>query len=169
MNKLINQADRLIDGRGGVSEEGMVVVVEGDAISGVVPVAQLGDSVDPSGAVRFSGETLLPGLIDAHAHTNMAGRGRSGEEAIADGDDLMLLRSTRNVGIALRSGVTTMCDNGAWHNTGLSLKRGIEEGEVDGPTMLVCGRPITVTGGHLWFMGGEAGGVEWSAGRSHGS
>ncbi len=160
MNKLTNQADRLIDGRGGVSEEGMAVVVEGDAISGVVPVAQFGDSVDPSCVVRFSGATLLPGLIDAHTHTNMAGRGRSGEEAIADGDDLMLLRSARNAGIALRSGVTTMCDNGAWHNTGLSLKRGIEEGEVDGPMMLICGRPITVTGGHLWFMGGEADGVD---------
>ena len=146
MKKMIIQADRLIDGRGGAPEEGMALVVEGDAISGVLPVAQLGDSVDPSCVLRFPGATVLPGLIDAHTHTNMAGRGRSGEEAIADGDDLMLLRSARNARIALRSGVTTMCDNGAWHNTGLSLKRGVEEGEVDGPTMLVCGRPVTVTG-----------------------
>ena len=160
MKKLIIQADRLIDGRGGAPEEGMALVVEGDAISDVVPIAQLGDSVDPSSVLRFPGATLLPGLIDAHTHTNMAGRGRSGEEAMSDGDDLMLLRSARNARTALRSGVTTMCDNGAWHNTGLSLKRGIEEGEVDGPTMLVCGRPVTVTGGHLWFMGGEADGVD---------
>ena len=160
MKKLIIQADKLIDGRGGAPEEGMALVMEGDVISGVVPAAQWGDSVDSYCVLRFPGATLLPGLIDAHTHTNMAGRGRSGEEAIADGDDLMLLRSARNAGIALRSGVTTMCDNGAWHNTGLSLKRGIEEGEVSGPTLLACGRPVTVTGGHLWFMGGEADGVD---------
>ena len=139
MKKLIIQADRLIDGRGGAPEEGMAVVVEEDVIRRILPVAELGEEIDPSSVLRFPGATLLPGLIDAHTHTNMAGRGRTGEEAIADGDDLMLLRSARNARIALRSGVTTMCDNGAWHNTGLSLKRGVEEGEVDGPTMLVCG------------------------------
>lgn len=160
MKKLIIQADRLIDGRGGAPLEGVAVVMEGDVISDIAPAAQLGDALESWCALRFPGATVLPGLIDAHTHTNMAGRGRSGEEAIADGDDLMLLRSAKNAGIALRSGVTTMCDNGAWHNTGLSLKRGIEEGEVDGPTMLVCGRPVTVTGGHLWFMGGEADGVD---------
>ena len=75
MKKLIIQADRLIDGRGGSPKEGMALVMEGDVISGVVPVAQLGDSVDPSSVLRFPGATVLPGLIDAHTHTNMGGRG----------------------------------------------------------------------------------------------
>ena len=160
MKKVIIQADRLIDGLGGPPQTGMALVIEGGVISSVGPAAELGDILKCSQVLRFPGATLLPGLIDCHTHTNMAGRGRSGEEASSDGDDLMLLRSARNARIALHSGVTTMCDNGAWHNTGLSLKRGIEEGEVEGPNLLACGRPVTVTGGHLWFMGGEADGVD---------
>ncbi len=160
MKKVIIQADRLIDGLGGPPQTDMAMVIEGGVISSVGPTAELGDILKCSQVLRFPGATLLPGLIDCHTHTNMAGRGRSGEEAIADGDDLMLLRSARNARIALHSGVTTMCDNGAWHNTGLSLKRGIEEGEVEGPNLLTCGRPVTVTGGHLWYMGGEADGVD---------
>ncbi len=160
MVQTIIRAERVIDGFGGPPHRDVAVVVKGNRIVKVCPAEQLGDGVDPAGTLHFPGATLLPGLIDVHTHTNMAGRGRSGEEAIADGDDLMLLRSARNARIALRSGVTTMCDNGAWHNTGLSLKRGIEEGEVSGPTLLACGRPVTVTGGHLWFMGGEADGVD---------
>ena len=160
MDKIIIQADKLIDGLGGLPQTDMALVVEGGVISSVLPAAQLENLMDSSHVLRFPGATLLPGLIDCHTHTNMAGRGRSGEEASSDGDDLMLLRSARNARIALRSGVTTMCDNGAWHNTGLSLKRGIEEGEVEGPTLMACGRPVTVTGGHLWYMGGEADGVD---------
>ena len=160
MEKVIIKADRLIDGFGGPPQRDRALVIEGGVIAEVLFCEQLENVADPSCVLDFPGATLLPGLIDAHTHTNMAGRGRSGEEASGDGDDLMLLRSARNARTALRSGVTTMCDNGAWHNTGLSVKRGIEEGEVSGPTLLACGRPVTVTGGHLWFMGCEADGVE---------
>ncbi|MEE9262121.1 MAG: amidohydrolase family protein, partial [Dehalococcoidia bacterium] len=55
--------------------------------------------------------------------------------------------------------VTTMCDNGAWNRTGFALKEGISQGEVQGPNLLACGRPVTTTGGHLWFMGSEADGI----------
>ena len=43
--------------------------------------------------------------------------GRTIEEMIPDGDGLRLLRSAHNAKIALRSGVTTMCDFGAWNDT----------------------------------------------------
>ena len=31
---------------------------------------------------------------------------------------------------------------------------------MEGPRVLVCGRPVTTTGGHCWFMGSEADGVD---------
>ena len=163
MDKIIIQADRLIDGVGGPPLAGMALVVEGGVISSIVPAANLEYDADSSQVLHFPGATLLPGLIDCHTHTNMAGRGRSGEEASSDGDDLMLLRSARNARTALHSGVTTMCDNGAWHNTGLSLKRGIEEGEVEGPNLLTCGRPVTVTGWASLVYGGRSRWGGWSA------
>ena len=160
MQRTIIHADRLIDGLGGPPQSDMALEFQGDAIRRVGPAVQLLNEADPAKVLRFPGATVLPGLIDSHTHTNMNGSGRSGEEANSDGDHLMLLRAARNSRIALRSGVTTMCDNGAWHDTGLALKRGIEQGETEGPTLLACGRPVTVTGGHLWYMGGEADGVE---------
>ena len=108
----------------------------------------------------FPQGTLLPGLIDCHTHTNMPGDGRTGEQVDRDSDDVRLLRSARNVRLALQSGVTTLCDCGAWNRTAFSLKEGIALGIVEGPRVRVAGRPITVTGGHLWFMGGEVDGVD---------
>ena len=155
------QADRLIDGRGGPPKRNMAVVIAGNRIKEIVPKAELAASSSPNWATEeFPGATLLPGLIDCHSHTNMPADGRSGEEVIPDGDDIRLLRSARNVRAALESGVTTLCDCGAWNKTAFSLKKGVEQGLVEGPRLLVCGRPVTTTGGHCWFMGGEADGVE---------
>ena len=154
-------ADRLIDGCGESVRDNIAVVVAGNKIKEVVPKGQL---LIPEGnsweVIEFPGATVLPGLIDCHTHTNMPGNGPTGEEVIPDGDDVRLLRSARNAGLALRSGVTTMCDNGSWNQTAFSLKECIGRGLVEGPRLLVCGRPITTTGGHCWFMGSEADGVD---------
>ena len=161
MGKTVIQVGSFIDGRGGPVQHEVALVVEKDVITQVLPKNQftLTDTCD-SILLDFPQATLLPGLIDCHTHTNMPGNGRTGEEVIPDSDDLRLLRSARNAHIALRSGVTTMCDNGAWNRTGFALKEGIIHGEVEGPRVLACGRPVTTTGGHCWFMGSEADGVD---------
>lgn len=161
MEDIIIRADKFIDGRGGPIQQGMALAVKNGVISRVMPRDQLelAESGGPT-VLDFPNATLLPGLIDCHTHTNMPANGRKGEEVIPDGDDLRLLRSARNATAALQSGVTTMCDNGAWNRTGFALKEGISQGEVQGPHLLVCGRPVTITGGHLWFMGSEADGID---------
>ena len=159
---------RLIDGLGGPPKAESAVVVKGSSILWVGPVEQLGTREAPPEVAQAAAEgqtwdfpqaTLLPGLIDCHTHTNMPGDGRTGEDVDQDTDDVRLLRSARNVGLALQSGVTTLSDCGAWNRTAFSLKEGIALGIVDGPRVRVAGRPITITGGHLWFMGGEVNGV----------
>jgi imidazolonepropionase-like amidohydrolase len=90
----------------------------------------------------------------------MPGDGRRGEDVISDSDDVRLLRSAKNVERALVSGVTTLCDAGSCNRTAFSLKESIRQGLVAGPRVLVAGQPVTVTGGHLWYMGGEADGPE---------
>ena len=159
----------LIDSLGGPPRKDMAVIIKGSRILWVGPQERLSTSAAPPEAAHAVAEgqtwdfpqgTLLPGLIDTHTHTNMPGDGRTGEDVNRDSDDLRLLRSAQNVGLALKSGVTTLCDCGAWNRTAFSLKEGIASGIVDGPRVLVVGRPITVTGGHLWFMGGEVDGVD---------
>ena len=39
-----------------------------------------------------------------------------------------------------------------------SLLDGIRRGFSPGPNMVVCGRPVTITGGHMWYCGSEADG-----------
>lgn len=159
----------LIDGLGGPPKTGVTVLLQGSRILWVGRQEQLSGNHQFSGLVDRAGAgqvldlpqaTLLPGLIDCHTHTNMPGDGRTGEEVDRETDDVRLLRSARNVRRALESGVTTLCDSGAWNRTAFSLKAGIALGVVDGPRVLVAGPPLTITGGHLWFMGGEADGVD---------
>ncbi|MCH9001769.1 MAG: amidohydrolase family protein [Planctomycetes bacterium] len=108
----------------------------------------------------------MAGLFDIHTHTNMPGDGRTGEQVNDDdNDEVRLLRSARNATAAVASGVTTMCDCGSWNSNGFALKEGLAQGIVEGPRVLVSGPPLTVTGGHLWYMGGEADGVDAVRGR----
>ena len=140
----------------------MAVRIEGTKITAVGPAAELGPTGGSTGEqLDFPMGTLLPGLIDCHTHTNMPGDGRRGEDVHRDDDDyLRLLRSAHNVERALETGVTTLCDCGGWHETTFRLKEGIRQGVVRGPRVLAAGRPITTTGGHCWFMGSEADGLE---------
>ena len=155
---------KLIDGVNDKVQEGMAVAIQGSAIKWVGPASEA-EILDSAGAGRetfeFPGGTLLAGLFDIHTHTNMPGDGRTGEQVNQDdNDEIRLLRSARNATAAVASGVTTMCDCGSWNRTAFALKEGLAEGLVDGPRVLVAGPPITVTGGHLWYMGGEADGVD---------
>jgi imidazolonepropionase-like amidohydrolase len=53
-------------------------------------------------------------------------------------------------------GVTTARDLGARAYLDVIVREAIAEGLARGPRMVVAGSPVTVTGGHCWFMGGEA-------------
>lgn len=155
---------RLIDGVADKVQEGMAVAIQGKTIKWVGPSSQA-KSLDSAGAQRqtldFPGATLLAGMFDIHTHTNMPGDGRTGEQVNDDdNDEVRLLRSARNVAVAVASGVTSMCDCGSWNRNGFALKEGLAEGIVEGPRVLVSGPPLTVTGGHLWYMGGEADGID---------
>ena len=158
----ILKADRVMDGRDSPVQTGVSVLLEDSRIRAVGPDDQIAFPDGASGEVlEFPGGTLLPGLIDCHTHTNMPGTGRRGEDVNReDTDAIRVLRSAHNVAIALQTGVTTVCDCGGWNTTTFSLKEAIREGTVNGPRVLASGRPITTTGGHCWFMGSEADGVD---------
>ncbi len=158
----ILKVDRVMDGRDSPVQTGVSVLLEDSRIRAVGPDDQIAFPDGASGEVlEFPGGTLLPGLIDCHTHTNMPGTGRRGEDVNReDTDAIRVLRSAHNVAIALQTGVTTVCDCGGWNTTTFSLKEAIREGTVNGPRVLASGRPITTTGGHCWFMGSEADGVD---------
>jgi imidazolonepropionase-like amidohydrolase len=102
--------------------------------------------------------TLLPGLIDAHVHLGFdAGRDPVAQMR-SDSDATLLLRMRLAARRALAAGITTLRDLGDRNYLGLTLRDWFRQGPELGPAIIAAGPPITVTGGHCYFMGGEADG-----------
>jgi imidazolonepropionase-like amidohydrolase len=102
-----------------------------------------------------TGMTLMPGLIDGHVHLTLDKRLYSPHDAredvlSLDDPDRRLIKATRNAQVALAAGVTTVRDCGAADYSVLSLRDAIDEGQIVGPRVLACGRPVTTTGGHIF-------------------
>jgi imidazolonepropionase-like amidohydrolase len=156
---LLLTAARLLDGTGAPPVDGAALLAEAGK------VARLGrrsDVAPPAGApveqVDYGDATILPGLVDAHTHLVSPGDGTPGDEVAKEDDDLLLLQAAKNARTLLHSGVTTIRENGAKHRVAFSLREGIRRGLAPGPTMVICGRPITITGGHMGYFGSEADG-----------
>jgi len=115
---------------------------------------------DDATVIDMSGCTMLPGLIEGHAH--LAFNAREDWRAVFDGATprSMLLRMAGAGQRMLRAGITTVRDLGAPTDLAVSLRDAIVRSDIAGPELLVSGGPVTVTGGHCYFMGGEADGVE---------
>ena len=71
----------------------------------------------------------------------------------------MLLHGVHNVKNMLSEGITFIRDFGLGEYTAVNLKRGIKEGLVLGPEMMVCGRDICMSGGHCHAAAREVDGV----------
>ncbi|MDV6277534.1 amidohydrolase family protein [Rhodococcus erythropolis] len=97
---------------------------------------------------------VLPGLVDAHAHLTWAPQGDP-QNLATDTDEILLGRARRHADQALRSGVTTIRDLGDRGYATVSLQQEYRHGAV-GPQLLTSGPPLTRTGGHCWYLGGEA-------------
>lgn len=161
MRAVILKARWLIDGSGTPPMANPAVVVEGDKITGVFR----GDA--PTGAVptdaqvlEYSGATLLPGLIDCHVHLNLPGDGTPLPVFVQEPDGVLVTTSAHNARTALQSGITALRDCGGRSTTTFELRRTLHLGYGEGPRLVLCGPPITITGGHCWYFGGEVDGIE---------
>jgi imidazolonepropionase-like amidohydrolase len=119
---------------------GCEVLVEGESIREVSerPIRAPG-----AHAIDCGGRTLMPGLIDCHAHVVLS------EVFIRQLENvpltLMTARAIVELKAMLERGFTTVRDTGGadW-----GLKAAVDQGLVDGPRLFVSGRAIGPTGGH---------------------
>jgi imidazolonepropionase-like amidohydrolase len=73
---LVLRGATLVDGRGGAPLSGRSVVIEGNRFSAV---GEARGRTDPDATyLDLDGLTLLPGLIDAHAHFGLVSFGNPG-------------------------------------------------------------------------------------------
>ena len=157
----IIKAARIFDGTGAKALQRQAILMDGRQISAIGPSNEISA---PDGSkvtvCDYGNSTILPGLVDGHTHMMAPGDGTHGDITGAEEDDILLMRALKNAKTFLAAGVTTARENGAKNKVAFSLKKGIRSGLSEGPEMIISGRPITITGGHFWYCGSEADGID---------
>jgi imidazolonepropionase-like amidohydrolase len=157
------KAGRLIDVRTGRVSENQGILIDGERIKAVGPLAEVERNATPSTQViDLSRATLLPGLADCHTHVLL-----QGDITAADYDEQLLkesipyrtIRATVAARIALLNGFTAMRDletEGAMY-ADVDVKTAINRRVVPGPRMFVATRAFSATGmyplqGYSWEL-----------------
>lgn len=134
---------RLIDVVAGEVLAERVLSIRGDRIERVEP--DDGAAVD----LDLSSHTVLPGLIDCHAHLIGdidTGHGYAGLIQSSAAQEVMF--GARNARMTLEAGFTTVRDVGSFRAlTDVALRAGIDAGWLPGPRMMCAGAYITCPGG----------------------
>jgi imidazolonepropionase-like amidohydrolase len=131
---------KVLDAVDGKLLDGLAVLVGGGNILEVAPsIAAPSDAQE----IELGGRTLMPGMIDCHMHV-VAESLDLWSNAIAP-SSLAALRSARVMTETLMRGFTTIRDLGG---ADPGLVRAVEEGLIDGPRLVICGKGLSTTGGH---------------------
>jgi imidazolonepropionase-like amidohydrolase len=147
-------APRVLTGDAVVTD-GAVVLGE-HTVDWAGPAAELPAEYAPLPRTGYPGGTILPGLIDSHVHLAFDGGPAPAARMRAETDEQQLVLMLRSARELLGVGVTTARDLGGRGYLSVVVRDAIAANLARGPRLLVSGSPVTVTGGHCWFMGGEA-------------
>jgi imidazolonepropionase-like amidohydrolase len=132
------------DGTSDTVAKGTDVLIEGNMIKQVAK----GIKASSADVIDGKGKTLIPGLIEAHAHLSLHG------DLFQMRNDLNWMYLGAKTGAEatrmLMRGFTTARDAGGPVN---GLRKVIDAGHVDGPRIYAAGPPVTQTGGHFDIRG----------------
>lgn len=157
---MVIEAGRLMDGTGAEPIDGARMIVENGRIREVGPASQVRRPSGEFEQLDFSGNTIVPGLLDGHVHLVFSALPTTLPDILSDDNPRILLRAVHNAQLALRVGVTTVRDCGGRAHMTLKLRDAIADGIVPGPRILAAGPAITITGGHCYFFEGEVDSAE---------
>ena len=113
----------------------------------------------PQGAVIETGGTIMPGMINSHAHLNWDGIHDLARQSMDDPKPISAFKAAGNMLKSLRAGITMVRDLG-FHDMNLYSKQAVEQGIFPGPRLKVCGNAIIQTGGHTYWVCREASGAD---------
>jgi imidazolonepropionase-like amidohydrolase len=158
LTKLL-KADRLVDVERGSVVAQPCVVIEGERIKGWGRQQDLPSMGADDSVLDLRQQTVLPGLINSHVHLCLPSGGTPFHHC--QSNERAVITALRNLQLELRSGVTTIRDCGDQNGVLFELRQAVDEGLVPpGPRLLLCGPPLTMTGGHAHFLGGVADGTD---------
>lgn len=143
MGSYLFTGGRFLDPRENELVDGVSVLVEENRAREVSdrPITGVSATV-----VDLRGKTLMPGLVDSHVHVN-ASSVDVGQNASLP-SSLAALRAGRIMRNMLMRGFTTVRDVGGADD---GLVRAVEEGLIEGPRLVICGKALGQTGGHTDF------------------
>ncbi|MFL6226897.1 MAG: amidohydrolase family protein [Actinomycetes bacterium] len=156
---LVLRAPRLLDGTGTPAVTDAALLVEGGRIAYAGPAAGLPEGAGRLPSLEVPGATLLPGLVDAHVHLVA-----SGDPDLAAGlpktEAERTLAAVVNARRNLDRGVTLVRDLGAPRAEAVLVGRAVEGGALAGPRVVAAGPAVTMTGGHIPYLGRVTDGVD---------
>src|SRR5438046_727592 len=110
---LLIKAGRLIDGRADAPQSNVGILVEGERIKAVGPLAQVQGQGRNARVIDLSPMTILPGFIDTHTHLLLQGDPTAqsyNEQLLYQSTPYRAILAARNARIALEHGFTAIRD-----------------------------------------------------------
>jgi len=161
---LVLKSARLFTGKDDTLLTDHAVVIEENCITTIAPSHSLAIPVDAQ-VMELGDGTLLPGLIDLHAHPTYYFRRPDAVEFARPvfTDALIALFAVSQLQQDLNAGITTVRDTGAVNRLTHDIELARRKGFVRVPRVCASGRLIIPTGGHVHDRLGlthEADGVE---------
>ena len=145
-SKMLLSNARVIDGTGRAPLERASVLVEDGRI------VEVDELPHDESAVDVGGRTIMPGLIDAHAHLSSdvfrsPGFGPPPElhGELPRRRELGYFILAKMARVLLSAGVTSVRDVGSYDDEAIALRDAVRLGIVEGPRILSCGRIISAT------------------------
>jgi enamidase len=132
----------LIDGTGATPRLGESVLVGDDG--NITAVGRFLLIPDGTKIIDLAGMTLMPGLIESHAHI--------GDHPFFDGTGLDNATESDNYkktrDLCLEAGVTTIRSCGDWISDTITVRNKIDTGQLTGPRFIVSGKSFMRKEGH---------------------
>ncbi len=141
--RLVN--GRLIDGLGKPPVAAGFVEFEGERVVAAGPMSALPKGGDAR-VIDVEGRTLMPGLIDCHAHLVYSGF-RNLEELDRCPIEMAAINASLNARKVLAAGYTTIRDVGTVGNVAVAVRDAVNQGKIPGPRIVASGQMICSTGG----------------------
>jgi imidazolonepropionase-like amidohydrolase len=137
------RAGRLIDTEAGEVRTDQAIVIRGDRVEGLVPFGDLVPRAERT--IDLTDHTVLPGLIDMHAHMVGNVEGSEGYAALVVRTPAQeALVGVRNARDTLMAGFTTVRDVGTFRAfVDVALREAIDSGWTPGPRMRCAGAYVT--------------------------
>ncbi len=149
----------LLDGYEAPPIHHAAVLIDGDRIVRVGPASAIAIPPDYQ-VIDTSGRTMMPGMIELHAHLIILGHGNYGTWfpwIAKQGPGMLVTVMETSARQLLNAGITSAVDLGAPLAESLSVRDRIRKGEIPGPRMSMSGPWITrAAGGMTDQFGGIA-------------